>query len=152
MGIETTTRREGGAGSARTSSFFRSIAALLLSGGSFHAPVSKRQAERSFGNRIDIPVPEMGLGPRLRGMRDWCSNRITPQSWSMHSHHVGTGTGRGHILRFYFASQEDAEAFSHEWGRASCGIYRERSPSVIARAQAALSARFGSDGQALYAF
>jgi hypothetical protein len=69
----------------------------------------------------------------------------------MHSHHVGTGTGRGHILRFYFASQADAEAFSHEWGRA-CGIYREWSPSVIARAQAALSARFGAQGQALYAF
>ena len=131
--------------------FLRAIARLLPSGGSFHATMSKRQADRLFGNRVDIPVPEMGLGRRLNWMREWCRERMAPESWSMHSHQALTSAGRAHVVRFYFAFTADAEAFSREWGRAWTPSM-DRSPSVIARAQAALSARLGAEGQGLYAF
>jgi hypothetical protein len=38
---------------------------------------TRRDAERQYPHRVDIPVPEDGLGKRLNDMIDWCCERFT---------------------------------------------------------------------------
>ena len=128
----------------------RALARFLPHGDSFGACCSRRRAEDLFGNRVDIPVPATGLGPRLNWMRAWCETRLSPETWAMHGYHAGREGRRGHLVRFYFADPDAAESFSQAWGR-SCAERGEQ-PNVIARTQAALSACLGPQGQGLYAF
>jgi hypothetical protein len=38
---------------------------------------NRRDAERQYPHRVDIPVPEMGLGKQLNDMIEWCCERFT---------------------------------------------------------------------------
>jgi hypothetical protein len=77
----------------------------------------KREAERTFPHRVDIRVPEGGLGKRIDAMQGWCRERLTVGTWAMHGHtEKRKGAMAIDYLRFYFASEADAEAFRKLWG------------------------------------
>ena len=62
-----------------------------------------------------MPVPGDGLGLRLNEMMAWC--RVHAGEWDHHGH-----TERGEVgerfrynARFYFMTEEDAEALRRAW-------------------------------------
>ncbi|HEY7688162.1 MAG TPA: hypothetical protein VH835_05695 [Dongiaceae bacterium] len=76
----------------------------------------KREAESLFQFRIDVPVPEGGLGSRLNEMLDWCRANVESGQWAQHGH---VQKQRGRIAldyaRFYFALEADADLFWWRW-------------------------------------
>ena len=77
---------------------------------------TRRGAERQFPHRVDIAVPELGLGDRLNAMHAWCYEHVTDGTWDQH-HHSERRAGEQPIdyARFYFSSEADAEAFRQRW-------------------------------------
>lgn len=67
----------------------------------------------STGNRVDVPVPPMGLGKQLNDMIEWCGERFT--DWT----HAGLmdktrRDDRGipmNVARFYFMDEIAAQQF-----------------------------------------
>jgi len=78
----------------------------------------KREAERRFPHRVDVPVPGSGLGRRLTDMLDWCRESFAAGAWDQH-HHSERRKGEAPIdyARLYFASEAAAEAFRRRWLR-----------------------------------
>jgi hypothetical protein len=76
----------------------------------------KDEAERRFLHKVDIPVPDTGLGRDLTAMLDWCWARVPQPGWAYHGHTVRPRKGpRVHCARWYFADAADAEAFRQAW-------------------------------------
>jgi hypothetical protein len=77
-----------------------------------HHYETRRDAERKYPHRVDIPVPEDGLGNQLNTMVEWCRQRFT--EWE---HHGVTSPERdaGGIaidaVRFYFIDEVSAREF-----------------------------------------
>jgi hypothetical protein len=46
-----------------------------------HATPRKDEAERHFPRKVDIPVPDNGLGRDLTAMLDWCQARVPSSAW-----------------------------------------------------------------------
>jgi hypothetical protein len=79
----------------------------------------KDEAERRFPFKIDVPVPEIGLGRDLTAMLEWCRQRMREDAWAYHSHTSRPSRGKApvHTARFYFAVEAHAEAFAQRWRR-----------------------------------
>jgi hypothetical protein len=77
--------------------------------------------EKTFRHKVDVPVPQGGLGRQLEEMVGWCHGRAA--LWALH----GRGSGdrrsppRGYA-RFYFVEEPTAAAFAEAW--VSCGARR----------------------------
>lgn len=78
---------------------------------------TRRDAERRFPHRVDIPVPEGGLGKQLNDMIEWCGEHFT--EWA----HAGV-TDRSRrdargipmdFARFYFMDEIAAQQFRERW-------------------------------------
>ena len=80
-----------------------------------HHPV-KLAAERRFLHRVDIAVPQGGLGGALNAMLAWCRDNIHADQWA-HHHHSEKQPGQipQDCARFYFLNEEDAELFRWKW-------------------------------------
>ena len=76
----------------------------------------QKEAEARFPqHRVDVPVPESGLGNRLTEMHDWCREKFVI-AWAMHAHQERRkGERPVDYVRFYFESATDAEAFRRQW-------------------------------------
>jgi hypothetical protein len=76
---------------------------------------TRRDAERRYPHRVDIPVPPNGLGGRLNEMLAWCRERLT--EWEHH----GVTAGRDErgvasdAVRFYFMDEIAARQFRERW-------------------------------------
>lgn len=76
----------------------------------------RREAEKRFPYRVDIPVPDGGLGGRLTEMMYWCREHVSHGAWEQHGHmEQGRGVIPVHVVRFYFMIGADAEAFRQRW-------------------------------------
>ena len=75
----------------------------------------KRDAEKRFPHKVDIPVPGDGLGALLNDMLSWC--REHAGEWAQHGHSEAgePGEPRTDYARFYFGREEDAAAFREVW-------------------------------------
>ena len=75
----------------------------------------KREAEKRFPHKVDIPVPSDGLGALLNDMLSWC--REHAGEWAQHGHSEAgePGQPRTDYARFYFQREEDAAAFRAVW-------------------------------------
>jgi hypothetical protein len=83
-----------------------------------HKSTSMKQiAERRFPFRVDIVVPSFGLGQRLDAMTEWCRSTWPAGSWAHHGHRNRPAKGATPVdlARFYFDSQEAAQAFRSRW-------------------------------------
>jgi hypothetical protein len=76
---------------------------------------TRRDAERQFPHRVDIPVPELGLGGQLNEMHAWCETNVAAGEWA---HASVTDRNRRDdrgipmsFARFYFMDEMAAEAF-----------------------------------------
>ena len=85
--------------------------------GRYKSTSGKKEAEKRFQHRVDIPVPDDGLGRRLDAMLAWCRENMEAGDWTQHGH-----TERQppelptHVARFYFAEAGMVEAFRQRWG------------------------------------
>jgi hypothetical protein len=78
---------------------------------------ARRDAERKYPHRVDIPVPPTGLGKQLNDMLEWCGERFT--DWT----HAGITdkTQRDEhdipmdFARFYFMDEIAAQKFRERW-------------------------------------
>ena len=76
----------------------------------------KRDAERRFPHRVDIPVPRSGLGRRLTDMLQWCHAHLADDAWAEHGRsEKRKGEAPRDFSRFYFANAADAETFRKLW-------------------------------------
>lgn len=78
----------------------------------------KQLAERRYPHRVDIAVPPFGFGQRLDAMMEWCRASCPGGSWESHGHRERPGKGQAPIdlARFYFQSDQAAQAFRTQWG------------------------------------
>ena len=77
----------------------------------------KKEAERRFPHKVDIPVSGSGLGRRLTDMHAWCAANVAAGEWAAHGHQERRkGQQPADFARFYFARESDAEAFQRAWG------------------------------------
>ena len=75
----------------------------------------KREAERRFPHRVDVPMPDGGLGQRLNNMRDWCREHAGEWGYHDHGEPGDPGEPRRDYARFYFMTEDDAAAFRRAW-------------------------------------
>jgi hypothetical protein len=78
----------------------------------------RRDAERQYPHRADIPVPSMGLGKQLNDMLEWCDERFT--DWTHAGVTLPERDARGiriDAVRFYFMDEIAAQQFRERWGR-----------------------------------
>jgi hypothetical protein len=103
--------------------------------------VFKRDAERRFPHRIDIPVPGSGLGRRLTDMLDWCREHVVADDWAQHGHgERRKGEAPVDFARFYFMNHVDADAFRSRWRGDADEANRGRERAVMRKV-----GLFGSD-------
>jgi len=79
---------------------------------------ARREAERRYPHRIDIPVPRAGLGIRLTEMHNWCFDDVQAGAWEEHAHSDDRRDSNGiriDFCRFYFMDEADAERFRRQW-------------------------------------
>jgi len=79
---------------------------------------ARREAERTYQHRVDVPVPGEGFGVRLTEMHNWCHENLAAGTWEEHAHSDERRDERGikiNFARFYFRDGADAEAFRREW-------------------------------------
>jgi hypothetical protein len=76
----------------------------------------KDEAERRFPYKVDIPVPELGLGRDLTAMLEWCRERV-PRPGYGHTARPSKHKPPVHCARWYFIEEADAEAFRQAWLR-----------------------------------
>jgi hypothetical protein len=77
---------------------------------------TRRDAERRFPNRADIPVPEGGLGKQLNDMIEWCDEQFT--EWTHAGVTLPDRDDRGipiDVVRFYFMDEIAAQKFRERW-------------------------------------
>jgi hypothetical protein len=78
---------------------------------------TRRDAERKFPHRVDIPVPTGGLGAQLNAMVEWCGGRFA--EWTFHG--VTDKSPRDaqgipiDLVRFYFMDEIAAQQFREQW-------------------------------------
>jgi len=78
----------------------------------------RREAERNYQHKVDIPVPREGFGMRLTEMHNWCHDNVVAGTWEEHAHSDDRRDERGikiDFARFYFRNEADAERFRREW-------------------------------------
>jgi len=76
----------------------------------------KHRSERRFPHKIDVPVPQGGLGPQLTAMLAWCRKHAAPGHWDCHGHQARTpDDALLKFARFYFADQPIADGFRQHW-------------------------------------
>jgi hypothetical protein len=82
-----------------------------------HSHYRKREAERRYPFRVDVPVPPViGLGGRLNAMVEWCRDNFQPDAWENHGHlERKAGEIPVDFARFYFMEKADAELFRWKW-------------------------------------
>ena len=81
-----------------------------------HNTARKREAERRFPQRVDVPVPPEGLGNWLNEMLAWCRANITAGEWAQHGHsEKEAGQIAIDYARFYFMTADDADLFRWRW-------------------------------------
>jgi hypothetical protein len=76
---------------------------------------TRRDAERKYPYRVDIAVPEGGLGKRLHDMVEWCGGRFA--EWTSHGL-TSEKDDRGiaiDLVRFYFMDEMAAQQFRDHW-------------------------------------
>lgn len=77
----------------------------------------KHEAESTYPFRVDIEVPERGLGQRFNTMHEWC--REHAGAWAQHGHmERRKGQAPKDFARFYFATRDTAAAFHAAFGGA----------------------------------
>ncbi|MCB2052012.1 MAG: hypothetical protein KDE63_11360 [Novosphingobium sp.] len=75
----------------------------------------KREAEVRYPYRVDIEVPDHGLGQCLNAMHDWC--RLHGGDWAQHGYSERrAGQAPREVARFYFAINGHALAFLAAFG------------------------------------
>lgn len=76
----------------------------------------KRQSEKRFPHKIDVPVPPGGFGKRLNAMLAWCREHAARGFWDCHGHQTrAPNNPRKAFARFYFADAPIADAFRRKW-------------------------------------
>ena len=81
-----------------------------------HNTARKREAERRFPQRVDVPVPPDGLGNRLNEMLAWCRANIAAGAWELHGHsEKALGQVPLDFARFCFGTEADLDLFSWRW-------------------------------------
>ena len=75
----------------------------------------KREAEKRFTHKVDVPVPTEGLGAQLNDMLGWCEQHAGEWAYHGHSEAGELGEPRRDFARFYFMREEEAEAFRGLW-------------------------------------
>ena len=78
---------------------------------------ARREAQRNYPHRVDIPVPRTGLGLRLTEMHNWCHDNIDAGRWEEHAHSDDRRDNDGIRLdfcRFYILDEADADKFRRE--------------------------------------
>jgi hypothetical protein len=102
---------------------------------------TRRDAERQYPHRVDIPVPSMGLGKQLNHMLEWCGEHFT--DWT----HAGI-TDRAAAMP---AASRLTTCASTSWTRSqrsssgSNGLVDDKIPPVLDACCEALSDRFFAD-------
>ena len=79
---------------------------------------ARREAERNYQHKVDVPVPPSGFGMRLTEMHSWCHDHVAAGTWEEHAHSDERRDERGikiNFARFYFSDQVDAERFRRAW-------------------------------------
>jgi hypothetical protein len=78
---------------------------------------SQQAAETRFPYKVDIALPDSGLGRRLVEMMAWCRDRMTADEWDSHTI-TERAPERPPItsVRFYFSTEAAAAAFKRQWG------------------------------------
>jgi hypothetical protein len=77
----------------------------------------RKEAERTLPHRVDVLVPEGGLGRRITEMHDWCRDALQIGAWAMHGHSESRkGAPATDYLRFHFRDESAAVAFRQRWG------------------------------------
>ena len=90
-----------------------------------HKP-GKRAAEQKFPHRVDVPVPEGGLGNRLNEMVGWCRGNIAAGKWAAHGHsEKKPGQIAVDHARFCFITEADADLFRWRWMQGSLAARRK---------------------------
>lgn len=80
-----------------------------------HHP-SQKSAEDRFPHKVDIAIPDSGLGRRLIEMMAWCGDRHMADEWDSHTHTERKPDGSAITsIRFYFSTEADAAAFKNQW-------------------------------------
>ncbi len=89
-----------------------------------HKSISgKEWAERRFPHRVDIPVPDDGLGRRLDTMLAWCRENMEAGEWAQHGHtEYQPPELPTHVARFYFMEAKVADTFRQSWCCAAPGV------------------------------
>jgi hypothetical protein len=83
---------------------------------SHHTSARKREAERRYPHRVDVPVPPGGLGNRINLMNDWCRANFHADQWAHYGHsQKEAGQIAEDYARFYFLSKADADLFRWKW-------------------------------------
>ena len=66
----------------------------------------KREAEKRFTHKVDVPVPSGGLGAQLNDMLSWCEKHAGAWAYHGHSEAGEPGQPRTDFARFYFRAGE----------------------------------------------
>ena len=73
---------------------------------------TRREAEQRFHSCVDIPVSPMSSHGQLYEMLAWCREHVEAGAWPKHGRSQRwAGEPPQSFVRFYFASEADAEAF-----------------------------------------
>jgi hypothetical protein len=76
----------------------------------------RRAAEDKFPHRVDIRVPQFGLGGRLNEMHAWCAENLPAGQWEQHGRSKRkAGEVPVDYARLYFMNEADAAAFRQRW-------------------------------------
>lgn len=68
----------------------------------------KKEAERRYPHKVDIPVAGSGLGRRLTDMLEWCAANVAAGEWAEHGHQERRkGDAPRDFARFYFLHESD---------------------------------------------
>jgi hypothetical protein len=83
---------------------------------------TRRDAERNYPFRVNIPVPTNGFGQTLNTMVEWCRGRFP--EWAHHGVTVPARDDRGIAIdrvRFYFIDEIAAHQFRERWADGETG-------------------------------
>jgi hypothetical protein len=80
----------------------------------------RREAERTFPHKVDIPVASYGQPWPFAEMLAWCAANIAAGAWAQHGfmdkHRRDDRGVPIDVTRWYFTDAADAEAFRQQWG------------------------------------
>ena len=79
---------------------------------------ARREAERNYQHKVDVPGPPGGFGMRVTEIHSWCHDHVAAGTWEEHAHsddRLDADGIRIDFARFYFRDEADAERFRQEW-------------------------------------